>query len=154
MKKLFIGLFEVFILLLTGCNRSNSPVIIYQINTEMECNDGHGSTESLYIEKDNERFVWTRNAIDTRWGFFYFSFSDNSNDYFYYNSTQFRYKDSENNEINFTNHNDNYFYEFYGNKTIYIYYDDSSEEIKKIIDSNVYNIEIASVNWFSNNSLY
>jgi hypothetical protein len=146
MKKIVSIFLVLFIAILSSC----TPVQIYEINASIELSDG--STESLYLEKNNERFIWTRTAEESRWGHFYFSFGNN--DTYYNNSTEFVYMDSSNETIKFTNYDGNEYYEFEGSMIIYIYYNDSSDELKNIINSDIFNIEIGGTNWFSNPEIY
>ncbi|MGM9969780.1 MAG: hypothetical protein ACI35S_05225 [Anaeroplasma sp.] len=148
-NKLFV-LMSFFIIVLFGCSPSEEKITACQINAEINLSES--IQESLYLEKNNERFVWKRTVSENDWGHFYFSFSNN--EFYYKNSTEFTYLDSSNETIVFTKHDGNEYYEFEGSMIIYIYYNNSSDEIKKIINSDTFYIEIGGNHWFSKPEIY
>jgi len=144
MRKIF-NVLLIPLLYISSCNLSKDRVWVCQINASIELQDG--SLESLYLEEDNERFIWSRTAEENVKGVFDFYFWDEEN--CYYNSDEFRYENSLDKEIVFDCSEDNEYFSFEGSTTIFIYYDNSSNVIKNIIKSAVYNIDIGGRHWFS-----
>ncbi len=113
--------------------------------------NNHEITHSLYIEKENERFVWTYGCPPNKKYYFDFSFSSDGLDLD--NSDEFKYITSTNEEILFDDTVMTKYY-FTGPITIYIYYANSSQEVKNIINSDRYDIIIAGKNWCALPSLF
>lgn len=155
MKKCLLLLISMFTILLVGCNPILERDSGCQINASLFFDwNGHKITHSLYIEKENERFVWTCDTPLDKMNYFYFIFS--LDDLYLDNSDEFEYITSTNEEILFEFMNDSKEgeYEFTGPITIYIYYANSSSEIKDIINGDIYYIRIAGENWFAEPSLF
>lgn len=159
MKKNLLLVTSALTFLLVSCEHSR--VTVCQINASQSFDyNGHKVTHSLYIEKENERFVWTcdnpsneMNSFD-----FYFSYDgpslDNSvSDLSLKNSDEFKYITSANEEILFDDSTESNYY-FRGSLTIYIYYANSSQEVKNIINGNNYYIIIDSEHWLAKPSLF
>lgn len=151
-KNLFL-IVSVFTLLLVGCEPSRD--IAYQINASQSFNwNGYKITHSLYIEKENERFVWTCDDPSNTTNYFNFTFSVEN--LYLENSDEFKYITSNDEEILFELIDDSKKgkYEFTGSITIYIYYANSSSEIKDIINGDNYNISIDCYKWFAVPSIF
>ncbi len=145
MKKNLLLIASSFTLLMAGCEHTR--VTACQINASQSFNyNGYKITHSIYIEKENERFVWTYDDPSNTTNYFDFSFSSNGLDL--YNSNEFKYITSTNEEILFDDSAKTEYY-FTGSITIYIYYANSSQEVKNTINSDRYYIIIAGKNWFA-----
>lgn len=153
MKKIPVLLILIF--MLTGCSTNSAEDFAIQINAQYtySWNDNE-ITNELYIEKDDERFVWICDGIENKNDSFYFIFS--YDDIYLENSDEFTYSTSENFDVKFKIIDDQSIekYEFYGSITIYISYASASKETKDIINNNSYDIEIDNVKWFANPELF
>ena len=153
-RKLFVAI-SILLLTISGCNNNLERDTACQINASRSFNvNGYEVIHSLFIEKNESRFVWSLECQNESSNSFYFEFS--FGDVSLCNSEEFEYITSTNDIVEF---NDSYDdtkngFDFTGPITIYIYYNNASKEIKDIIDSNTYNIVITSLKWFSKPELF
>lgn len=145
---------SLLLLTLCGCDNNLERDTACQINaTRSLYVNGNIITHSLYIEEDSSRFVWSLECPNEYNGIFYFTFL--YNDIYLYNDEEFKYITSENEIVEFDScYGDKNVYDFVGPIIIYIYYNNSSKEVKDIIDNHIYNIEIDSLKWFSKPELF
>lgn len=137
-----------------SCNPSSQKDWGIQINaTYSYKNNGYDCSQSLYIEEENEKFVWVYQTDDSsKMNEFSFqclqSLSDLSKSYC---KNDFKFYDVNNIEIAFIKNQDvdSENYSFIGNSTIYIDYSEGVPELKSIIQSKHFMITVCSVHWIS-----
>lgn len=122
--------------LFSGCNDNNTPQKVYSIGKYYTFN-----TVKVKLENniEEERFVLFYKILDQDGSTHFFSFAFICNTKTLRNSENFDYKDDSDSEIVF---NKNGYYEFYDSKIFYISYKNADEEIKDIIYSEDYSIEL------------
>ena len=133
--------------LVSSCEPSRSWAI--QINaTYTYYVNGKKEIESLYIEKENERFKWSIEVEDGDDMTHYFNFYFSGGDISYDNSEEFTYLASDEEPVEFKATDSSSYYTFVGSKTIYISYAHACKEIKDVIASDRYHIEVSGIHWF------
>lgn len=154
MKRLKISIILAALFGLCACDNNYEPNVACQINASRVFDvNGEKITHSLYIEKEEDRFIWSLTCPEEFKSTFYFDFSNENIEL--YNDDQFDYITSNNEIVEFEEtYGNKSCYNFTGPIVIYIYYNNASQEIKNIIDSNTYYIEISSLDWFSEPSLF
>ena len=126
------------VVLFTGCiENPSTPQRLYDIGREYV----FGDTLKFKIENDmeNEQFVIIYEDIkgtDTE-HFFYFGFYDYNSVGYLFNPSYFEYSDNLGSEIVF---NEDGHYDFIGDRTFYVVYKNSPEEIKTAIANSEYSI--------------
>ena len=156
MKKIFLLTNLVFLTCLVGCTFDTFRVTGKIINTSYSFkSNGQDITYSLFIETKNERFAWHCECPQETYNYFNFIFA--SNNLSLHNPDEFEYITSTGEKIEFEYYeyeSESYDkYEFYGPKTIYVMYNNSSDEIKEIINNKHTFITIGNFSWFCELSL-
>ena len=146
--------FVILLLTLCSCDNNLERETACQINATRSLDvNGNRITHSLYIDEDSSRFVWSLECPNEYNGIFYFAFS--YNDIYLCNDDEFKYITSANEIVEFDScYGDKNGYDFVGPIIIYIYYNNSSKEVKDIIDNHIYNIEIDFLKWFSKPEIF
>ena len=150
MKKKLLFTNLVFLTCLASCTFDTSRVTAKIINTSYSFkSNGQDISYSLFIEIENERFAWYCECPQETYNYFDFIFS--SNDIYLHSSDNFEYIASTGEKIEFeiTENNPYGEYRFFGPKTIYVMYNNSSDDIRSIINNKRFNVTVSSFHWFS-----
>ncbi|MDD6240689.1 MAG: hypothetical protein PUA93_03785 [Eubacteriales bacterium] len=151
-KRFFPFLLFSFTVLLPSCLFHTEGVQIYYIGYN-EVKKGNSTVERLSLDNARERFVWEKIAKEDEYGYFDFYFSND--DVELRNSSMFSYLDSSKTPIQMTrDETDDYqYYIFYGSKTIYIYFNNASEDVKDHIERGDFQVQIEGCVWFYDKSI-
>lgn len=154
LKRNLLALITCF--LLCSCNPSRDWAI--QINATYHYkNNGYDCSQGLELDEDKERFVWnyqTENLSEITNFHFQSLFGLTAN--ITYGRKKFRFYDENLEEITFVNieYEDSEYYEFAGNKIIYIDYSEGNSDLKFVIQDKNFMVIICGIKWFADPNLF